>query len=104
MGIGLNKTRRNSNWEQRPLSHYQVGAFLFMMILIQIALAIITSFVAFCNFLLGYSINIKRKPFQGLELSEMMKLKLKMVSFFLTKKLTRDDSHNSVDEMNTVYR
>ncbi|XP_047937773.1 uncharacterized protein LOC125185298 isoform X3 [Salvia hispanica] len=24
LGIGLNKTRRNSNWEQRPLSHYQL--------------------------------------------------------------------------------
>ncbi|KAL0387373.1 UNVERIFIED_CONTAM: hypothetical protein Sradi_2619100, partial [Sesamum radiatum] len=24
LGTGLNKTRRNSNWEQRPLSHYQL--------------------------------------------------------------------------------
>ncbi|XP_057778781.1 uncharacterized protein LOC130997480 isoform X2 [Salvia miltiorrhiza] len=24
LGVGLNKTRRNSNWEQRPLSHYQL--------------------------------------------------------------------------------
>lgn len=32
LGIGLNKTRRNSNWEQRPLSHYQVGAFVFMIV------------------------------------------------------------------------
>ncbi|KAG8363874.1 hypothetical protein BUALT_Bualt19G0067900 [Buddleja alternifolia] len=24
LGSGLNKTRRNSNWEQRPLSHYQL--------------------------------------------------------------------------------
>ncbi|KAL1545993.1 hypothetical protein AAHA92_22656 [Salvia divinorum] len=24
LGIGLNKTRRNSNWEQRPLSYYQL--------------------------------------------------------------------------------
>lgn len=24
LGFGLNKTRRNSNWEQRPLSHYQL--------------------------------------------------------------------------------
>lgn len=32
LGTGLNKTRRNSNWEQRPLTHYQVGVFVFSYI------------------------------------------------------------------------
>lgn len=30
LGTGLNKTRRNSNWEQRPLTQYQVYSQLYI--------------------------------------------------------------------------
>lgn len=31
LGAGLNKTRRNSNWEQRPLSANQVCNLVFLL-------------------------------------------------------------------------